>query len=231
MNRQRHNSAGNRVKFALSAVFCLFIYVPGALAQQRPYSQEQQARAVEHAQQNQQHATNSFGRPDGQQHANNMQRPKPLSDWFMRHQNLSSADQQKALTREPGFNQLPQETQSRLLNRLNKLDGMPADQRQRFLLRAEAMESLPPQEKQQVVQSGAQLKEMPSERQALVRKAFQDLRSIPPDQRDAVLRSQRFAGVFNPHERVVLSNLLRIEPYTPPRGASRADEGILPAGR
>lgn len=58
---------------------------------------------------------------------------------------------------------------------------------------------------------------LPPERQALVKRAFQDLRSVPLDQRDTVLNSARYQSTFTPGERNTLSNLLRAEPYEPPR--------------
>jgi hypothetical protein len=50
-----------------------------------------------------------------------------------------------------------------------------------------------------------------------VKRAFQDLRSVPLDQRNTVLNSARYQNVFTPDERNTLSNLLRAEPYEPPR--------------
>ena len=56
-----------------------------------------------------------------------------------------------------------------------------------------------------------------SDRQAVVKRAFQDLRSVPLDQRDTVLNSARYQSQFSPDERGILGNLLRAEPYEPPR--------------
>jgi hypothetical protein len=55
------------------------------------------------------------------------------------------------------------------------------------------------------------------ERQALMKNAFRDLRSVPLDQRQTVLNSSRYQGVFNPEERGILSDMLRIEPFQPAR--------------
>jgi hypothetical protein len=58
---------------------------------------------------------------------------------------------------------------------------------------------------------------LPPERQALMKNAFHDLRAVPVDQRQTVLNSSRYQGVFTPDERGVLSDLLRVEPFQPAR--------------
>ena len=44
---------------------------------------------------------------------------------------------------------------------------------------------------------------------------FRDLRGVPIDQRQTVLNSNRYQGVFSPEERGILSDILRAEPYQP----------------
>jgi CBS domain containing-hemolysin-like protein len=51
----------------------------------------------------------------------------------------------------------------------------------------------------------------------MVGRAFRDLGAVPLDQRQMVLSSSRYQGVFSPDERDILSNMLRAEPYTPAR--------------
>jgi hypothetical protein len=51
----------------------------------------------------------------------------------------------------------------------------------------------------------------------MMKNAFRDLRSVPPDQRAIVLNSSRYQGQFSPQERGILSDLLRVEPYEPPK--------------
>jgi len=43
------------------------------------------------------------------------------------------------------------------------------------------------------------------------------LGAVPLDQRQMVLNSSRYQGVFSPDERDILSNMLRAEPYAPAR--------------
>jgi len=56
---------------------------------------------------------------------------------------------------------------------------------------------------------------LPPDRQALMRNAFRDLRAVPLDQRQTVLNSSRYQGVFTPDERGILGDVLRAEPYQP----------------
>jgi hypothetical protein len=63
--------------------------------------------------------------------------------------------------------------------------------------------------------SGQRLAALPPDRQALVKNAFRDLRGVPLDQRQIVLNSSRYQGVFSPEERGILSDILRAEPYQP----------------
>ena len=51
----------------------------------------------------------------------------------------------------------------------------------------------------------------------MMKEAFRNLREVPPDQRQTVLNSSRYQSAFSPEERGILSNMLRVEPYEPPR--------------
>ncbi len=61
------------------------------------------------------------------------QNQEHLAQWMDRHSNLPLADQQKALENEPGFRDLPPQTQQRMRDRLTQLNNMTPDQRQRIL--------------------------------------------------------------------------------------------------
>jgi hypothetical protein len=92
---------------------------------------------------------------------------------------------------------------------------MPEEQRERRLARAEILEHMSPQERMRLNVSGQRLAALPPDRQALVKNAFRDLRAVPLDQRQMVLNSSRYQGVFSPEERGILSDFLRAEPYQP----------------
>ena len=55
-----------------------------------------------------------------------------------RHSNLPLAEQQRALENEPGFRDLPPQTQQRMRDRLTQLNNMTPEQRRRILERTEA---------------------------------------------------------------------------------------------
>ncbi len=143
--------------------------------------------------------------------------PGHLPDWMAQHRNQPLSQQERLLRQEPGFSRLNPGEQQRQIDQLHRLNAMPEAQRDRRLARAEALERLTPSERMQVNQSARQLAAMPADRQAMVRRAFQDLRGVPVEQRGTILNSARYASSFTPQERGVLGNLLRVEPYEPPR--------------
>ncbi len=118
---------------------------------------------------------------------------------------------------DPSFRRLNPADQRRLMRQLHQVYQMPEDQRQRRLARAEMIERLSPQERMRINLSAQRWAFLPPERQALMKSAFQELRAVPLDQRQTVLNSARYQGVFTPEERGILSDLLRVEPYQPAR--------------
>jgi hypothetical protein len=165
------------------------------------------------------------GRP-----AMNAQRPGPgprpnqehLGQWMDRHSNLSLPEQQRALEKEPGFRDLPAQTQQAMRNRLTELNNMTPEQRRRKLERTEAMERLTPSQRDQFRGAMQQYGGLPEDRRRMVARAFRDLREMPPPQRQAILNSDRLRGQFSEQERSTLSGLLAVEPYLP---VQRQNEG------
>lgn len=104
-----------------------------------------------------------------------------------------------------------------MVKQLHQVDQMPEQQRQRRLARAEALEHMTPQDRAKVNLSANRWGTLPQDRQALMKNAFRDLRAVPLDQRQTVLNSSRYQGVFSPEERGILSDVLRAEPYEPLR--------------
>jgi hypothetical protein len=138
-----------------------------------------------------------------------------LGQWMDRHSNLPLADQQKALENEPGFRELPPQTQQAMRNRLTLLNNMTPEQRRRVLEHTEAMEHLTPPQRQQVRGALEQYQGLPEDRRRMVARAFRGLREMPEPQRQAFMNSDRFRGEFSDQERNTLSNLLAVEPYLP----------------
>jgi len=143
--------------------------------------------------------------------------PGHLGDWLNQHRGLPVQDQERLLRNDPNFNRLPSADQQRLVQQLHSVNQMPEEQRQRRLARGEAIEHLSAQDRMNLNLSARRLAAMPPDRKALIRRAFQDLRGVPIDQRQTVLNSSRYQGVFTPDERGVLSDFLRVEPYEPPQ--------------
>lgn len=143
--------------------------------------------------------------------------PGHLQDWLNQHRNLPVQDQERLLRNDPSFNRLPAQVQQRLVQQLHQVDQLPEQARERRLARNEMLERLSPQEQMQVTLSARRLDALPPQRQAMMGNAFRDLRAVPLDQRATVLNSARYQGVFNPEERGILSDMLRIEPFQPAR--------------
>jgi hypothetical protein len=138
-----------------------------------------------------------------------------LAEWMNQHSNLTPQQQQQALNREPGFNQLPQATQQRMHERLTQLNAMNPDRRQRILNYNERMEHLSVDQRTEVRGSMQQLGALPQDQRRQVAKSFRELRELPPDQRGAALNSPQYQ-YMNPAQRSALNNLLRVEPLIPP---------------
>jgi len=119
------------------------------------------------------------------------------------------------LRTDPSFKRLPSGDQQRLVRQLDHVNQLSEYQRQLRLARAEALERMTPQDRMQVNNSARRWTTFPPERQNMMRNAFRDLRSVPLDQRQTVLNSSRYQGVFSPDERGILSDMLRVEPYRP----------------
>jgi hypothetical protein len=144
------------------------------------------------------------------------QKNEHLAQWMNQHSNLSPAQQQQALENEPGFRELPAQTQQNMRNRLAQLNAMPPQQRERVLNRNEAMERLTPEQRGQVRGAMEQLGGLPPDQRRFVARSFRELRELPPNERQAALNSPRYAGQMNDAQRATLNNLLRVEPMLPP---------------
>lgn len=83
------------------------------------------------------------------------------------------------------------------------------------ILGREMLEHLSTQDRLRINDSARRWVALPVDRQSLMKRAFKDLRSVPLDQRQTVLNSARYQGVFSPEERGILSDLLRVEPFEP----------------
>ena len=142
-----------------------------------------------------------------------------LQQWMERHQNVPMQEQLRQLQNEPGFKDLPSETQQRYRDRLIQLNNMNPEQRDRILQRNEALERMTLPERQQYRSAVQQFAAAPPDRRRLMARAVLDLRAMPPDQRQGVINSDRFRAEFNDSERSTLTSLLSVEPYTGPQAA------------
>jgi Protein of unknown function (DUF3106) len=166
--------------------------------------------------------TRADARPGANAAIRSAEHQEHLAQWMEHHQNLSLADQQRALQNEPGFREFPPQVQQRELNQLARLYNMNPRQRSRMLDRNEALERLSPPQRQQWNFAVQQLTALPLPRRRLMARAILDLREMPPQQRQQVIDSPSFRGQFSDDERSTLSTLLTAEPYPPSRSPNEA---------
>jgi len=137
-----------------------------------------------------------------------------LAEWMNAHSNLTLEQQQAALGREPGFQELPAATQQRMRERLSQLNAMSPDKRQRVLERNEAMERLTPDQRAQVRGAMEGLGALPPDQRKVVGQSFRELRQLPPNQRMAAMLGPRYSWM-NPAQKSALVHLIQVEPMIP----------------
>ena len=86
-----------------------------------------------------------------------------------------------------------------------------------MLNRMETWEHLTPGQKQDARQIFGQYRQLPPERQRQVSTAVRDLRNMPSDQRDRVIDSPRFKGMFSDQERDMIRGATKL-PLAPGEG-------------
>lgn len=146
--------------------------------------------------------------------------PRPgghAGDWLRRYKDLPPGEQERALQNDPGFRRLSPERQQQLRQRLQHFSNLPPQQQLRMLNRMETWEHLTPEQKQQARQIFGQIRQLPPARQRAVGTAIHDLRAMPPDQRERIINSERFKGMFSDQEREMMRGATRL-PLAPAEG-------------
>jgi hypothetical protein len=131
-------------------------------------------------------------------------------DWLRHYKDLPPAEQERELQKDPLFRRLPPAQQQLLRQRLQRFSSLPPQQQLRMLNRMETWEHLTPQQKQQARQVFSQFRQLPLDRQRMVGTAVHDLRAMPPDQREQVIDSPRFKGMFSDQEREMIRGASRL---------------------
>ncbi len=112
-----------------------------------------------------------------------------------------------------------------LRQRLHDFYSRPPEQQQRMLNRMETWEHLTPGQKQQAREVFGRMRQLPLDRRRMVGTAIRDLRAMPPGQREQIIDSNRFKGMFSPQERDIMRGASRL-PLAPPD--ARREEGAPP---
>jgi hypothetical protein len=138
-------------------------------------------------------------------------------DWLRKYKDLSPAEQERALAKDPGFQNLSPAQQDLLRKRLRHFSGLSPQEQIRVLNRMETWEHLTPEQKGEARQLFNQMRKLPPARQRMVLTAIHDLRGMPADQRENVINSPRFRGMFTDHERDMIRGATRL-PLAPAEG-------------
>jgi hypothetical protein len=157
------------------------------------------------------------GRPNGANALPNARNDQHLREWMDRHGNLPIDQKLRALDNEPGFRELPAQTQQKMRDELVRLNNMPAAARNQRIAENERLEQLSEAQRQQVRSTIGQLTQqmggLPPDRQRAVKRAFRDLRTLPPNQRQQYMNSPAYRAQFSDPERNMLGRLMTVEPY------------------
>ena len=143
-----------------------------------------------------------------------MHRGQHLAEWMNQHSGMTLEQQERALEREPGFQELPGPTQQRMRGRLAQLNEMTPMQRQRIIEHTEAMERLTLPQRSQVRGAMQQLSSLPLDQRKAVSRSFREVRLLPPDQRMAAMYSARYSWM-NDEQRLTLTRLIQVAPMLP----------------
>ena len=136
-------------------------------------------------------------------------------DWLRKYKDMPPVEQERALKSDPAFQHLGPQQQQQLRERLQHFSNLPPQQQLRMLNRMETWEHLTPAQQQQARQVFSQIKQLPINRQRMVTTAIRDLRTMPSEQREQVINSDRFKGMFSDEEREMMRGAARL-PLAPP---------------
>lgn len=150
-----------------------------------------------------------------QRHEGAGMRGEHLAQWLKQHDTLSPKQQQEALENEPGFHDLPAQTQQRMRRQLAQLDSMSPEQRNRMIQRTEEMERLTPDQRGEVRQAMTQLSVLPPERRRAVERTFRSMRLLNAQQQETYLHNPAVRGAFNDQEFAALNSLISVSPLLP----------------
>lgn len=138
-------------------------------------------------------------------------------DWLRRYKDLSPDEQREALQKDSDFQKLPPARQGQLLQRLQRFSSLPKPQQDRILSRMETWEHLTRDQKVQARELFHQIQQLPPQRRRALSGAIRDMRDLTPEQREQLINSDSYKGMFSEHERDLLSGAARL-PLAPGDG-------------
>jgi hypothetical protein len=162
-------------------------------------------------------------RPDGTQPGRNRMPGKRAGDWLRKYQNLTPQEQDRLLSSDPQFQQLPADRQSNLRNHLRNFTNLPPEKKQQMLDRMTKFENLPPAQREQLKKLHQQMHQISENRRDVVKAEARNLREMSPQDRERALNSDRFRNSFSDVEKNLIKGLSEV-PTQPSAGS------VPPAG-
>ena len=154
---------------------------------------------------------------------NEQQHPR-VGEWLTRSQNLSPTDQQKALNNDPEFKKLAPERQQQLRKQLEDFNKLSPEEKDRVIRNMQAFDRLPPDQQRHLREIQGKLRDVPDDRRKMMQTALRSLRQMEPAEREQVLNSDKFKGMFNDNEREIMRGLAEFSVSQPGQQQSPAPE-------
>jgi len=128
--------------------------------------------------------------------------------WIQQLQEMGPADQERFLSNNARFRNLPAQRQAQIRRRLRAWNSLRLDQRQALLERQQIWEQLPPAQRRQVRETLLpQWQALPVARRQAILAKLRELRGLDGSQRNDKLNEQLFVKGLNADEREMLRAL------------------------
>ena len=147
--------------------------------------------------------------------------PGHAGDWLRRYSNLPPGEQERALRSDPVFRAAKPCLRTCVIRQMPCCNGSGISRvclrirQQRMLKRMEIWEHFDSGAEGSGSSGSRRMEALPPERRGKVTAAMRQLIYLSPEQRLGMIDSDRFKGMFSPHERDIMRNAARL-PLVPP---------------
>ena len=157
----------------------------------------------------------------------NARRP---GDWLVDHMKESPAERERALENNPQFRNLSPQRQQQLREQLQRFNSRTPEEQAKIIERMKKWESWSPEQKQRAREAWAQFRDLPPGRKAALREGFRSLQGLSPEERQRLLNSPAYKGMYSDQERDVMRSMtdLNIGPGANTNSNSAPSSGAAP---